>query len=447
MHQNLVDEENIIGCLLLLSEKKNNEMALDEAFSQLNESLFQSQQLRKIFRVMIKIRELDKVPSLFEINEYVGDVDTDKVWYFAQQALHNTSTTGTIDGSISALLKLQAIRKKMSECRAFLDDAHNPNHPLNETYDELIRTFPSDDNLLTDSSRLKHISELTGPFFTELNARQEDESEFVLSSGIKELDDLMDGGFEIGLHVIAARPKMGKTEFMCQLICEMAINKKLDVCVESLEMTDFQILQRFFSIVAKVDKSEMKKGFKDIKKQHRLEDARRLLDGSGIHLNSSSKNTVSKIRQDAYSLKKRKGRVGAIFFDYLGLVELETNIGRHDLDVAAITRELKIMSSEFECPVFLLTQLNRQCELRDNKRPWPSDSRDSGSIEQDVDSWLALYRESTYHPHSPWGNVTEFILRLNRHGRTGTFYQKLTAAGFQPVDDRELSRLISMNKF
>ena len=125
--------------------------------------------------------------------------------------------------------------------------------------------------------------------------------------------------------------------------------------------------------------------------------------------------------REARNLHKRH-KVGLVAVDYLTLMEADTS-ERNDLGYGRITKALKNLAKELDCVVLLLTQLNRQLESRPDKKPLPSDSRDTGQIEQDCDLWIGLYREGAYTDH-PEDDRTEVLVRMNRHGRTGTVFIK-----------------------
>ncbi|EBB5941381.1 helicase DnaB [Salmonella enterica] len=151
-----------------------------------------------------------------------------------------------------------------------------------------------------------------------------------------------------------------------------------------------------------------------------IETANRLSEIDLLYIDDTPGLSLAQIISESRRIKREKGCVGMILVDYLTLMTAE-KADRNDLAYGMITKGLKNLSKELDCVVVLLTQLNRALESRTNKRPLPSDSRDTGQIEQDCDYWVGIHREGAFDDSVPPGE-TELILRLNRHGNTGTVY-------------------------
>lgn len=145
-----------------------------------------------------------------------------------------------------------------------------------------------------------------------------------------------------------------------------------------------------------------------------------LIDTNNLMIDDTPGIGLSHIVAEARRIKRERGKVGMVLVDYLTLMTAD-KAERNDLAYGLITKGLKMLAKELDCVVVLLTQLNRDLEKRTNKRPLPSDSRDTGQIEQDCDYWLAIYREGAYDETADQSE-TELLLRLNRHGETGVVY-------------------------
>jgi replicative DNA helicase len=217
-------------------------------------------------------------------------------------------------------------------------------------------------------------------------------------------------------------------------------------------MPDFQVIERLVSSYGRINKTELKNNFPEMNDDAKMTQyalhaaACESVGKSNIYIDDRHSNSVSKIRREVRKIVKKHGSIGGIFVDYLTLMEADGKHDRNDLAVASMTRALKGMSKEFMWPVIMLLQLNRANTTRVDKRPLSSDSRDSGAIEQDVDSWIGLYRDSVYNTDSPWKNITEIIVRLNRHGEIGTCYQQITSYGFVDVNEHDVARLVHMEE-
>ncbi|MDF7681221.1 DnaB-like helicase C-terminal domain-containing protein [Enterobacteriaceae bacterium ESL0689] len=244
-----------------------------------------------------------------------------------------------------------------------------------------------------------------------------------LSTGIPSLDALLAPKKLIrgALLVIGARPKMGKTTLYGQLAINCALNENLPAILFSLEMPGPQILERMIGQLSGVNTDIYYRGA-DTNQEFSVGTAAlgRLIDTQNIFIDDTPGVGLAHIVSESRRIKRERGKVGMILVDYLTLMKAE-KAERNDLAFGLITKGLKNLAKELDCIVVLLTQLNRELEKRINKRPLPSDSRDTGQIEQDCDYWIGIYREGAYDENADQA-ATELLLRLNRHGSTGVIY-------------------------
>ncbi|WP_314421897.1 DnaB-like helicase C-terminal domain-containing protein [Pseudescherichia vulneris] len=253
-----------------------------------------------------------------------------------------------------------------------------------------------------------------------------------LTTGIPSLDDLL-GVKRIvrgSLFVIGARPKMGKTTLYTQMGINCATVENEPALMFSLEMPESQMVEKitaqqsrlspnvFYPDMQKEDYGYRGDWNNDIGKATKIMGA--LIDTGNLMVDDTPGITLAHIVAESRRIKRERGKVGMILVDYLTLMTAD-KAERNDLAYGLITKGLKMLAKELDCVVVLLTQLNRELEKRPNKRPLPSDSRDTGQIEQDCDYWLAIYREGAYD-ESVNQSETELLLRLNRHGETGVVH-------------------------
>lgn len=253
-----------------------------------------------------------------------------------------------------------------------------------------------------------------------------------LTTGIPSLDDLL-GVKRIvrgSLFVIGARPKMGKTTLYTQMGINCATVENEPALMFSLEMPESQMVEKITAQQSRLSPNvfypDMQKddyGYRgdwnnDIGKATQIMGA--LIDTGNLLVDDTPGITLSHIVAESRRIKRERGKVGMILVDYLTLMTAD-KAERNDLAYGLITKGLKMLAKELDCVVVLLTQLNRELEKRPNKRPLPSDSRDTGQIEQDCDYWLAIYREGSYDENVNQSE-TELLLRLNRHGETGVVH-------------------------
>lgn len=254
-----------------------------------------------------------------------------------------------------------------------------------------------------------------------------------LSTGIASLDRMLapKGLVKGSLFVIGARPKMGKTTLYGQMAINCAVREKKTSLMFSLEMPADQILEKLvgqksgvnpniFYMPATDDADMEYQGDYDSDFDKAIQTANRLRELELLFIDDTPGLSLAHIVSEARKVKRQKGCVGMILVDYLTLMTAE-KADRNDLAYGMITKGLKNLAKELDCVVVLLTQLNRELEKRVNKRPLPSDSRDTGQIEQDCDYWVGIHREGAFDENVPAGE-TELLLRLNRHGNTGTVF-------------------------
>jgi replicative DNA helicase len=443
MIYNLQAEQNVIGAILYLDGFGD---AVESALDSLDVADFYSQQHKKIFSAMKDLKSRDVSPSFEAV---IGHRFCEDDYLYIAEVHKNTYSGINLNKYAEGVKKVSTLRMTQERVNS-INEIICSSGDIDEKLSEIEQLFSVDIGFTNVEVGAKHIFDCMPTYIEKLADRWENPESVIFSTGIPDLDNVLGGGFEIGLHAIAARPKMGKTELMGKMINHFAVDRKKPVYVGSLEMPDFQVIERLVSSYGKIDKQEIKNNFENAHDEDLARGAFQRscyeVGNADIYIDDRHSNSVKKIRRECLKIQKKHGEIGGIFVDYLTLLETDGKYDRHDLAVAGMTRALKGMSKEFKCPVIMLLQLNRGLESRQDKRPMPSDSRDSGAIEQDVDSWTALYRDSVYNEDSHWKMITEIIVRLNRHGGSGTAYQLLTGSGFKDVNENEVANLIHMEE-
>ncbi len=234
--------------------------------------------------------------------------------------------------------------------------------------------------------------------------------------------DVKTAGLQPGdLVIIAGRPSMGKTALALNIAEYAAVDNGLPVVIFSMEMSGMQLSTRLLGSIARVDQHKMRTGKLNDYEWSALSDAMSKLHDAPIQIDESGALTALEVRARARRLKRRFGKLGLVVIDYLQLME-STSKGEHRAtEVSEISRSLKAMAKELECPVIALSQLNRAVDSRPDKRPNMSDLRESGAIEQDADVIMFIYREVVYKPDLPEEEraLAEVILAKQRNGPIG----------------------------
>jgi replicative DNA helicase len=241
-------------------------------------------------------------------------------------------------------------------------------------------------------------------------------------TGFHDLDRMTSGLQPGDLVVLAARPSMGKTAFAINIAEHVALNEGLPVAVFSMEMGASQLAVRIVGSIGRVDQGHLRTGKLTDEEWPRLTEAIERLRTVSLHIDETPGLTPSELRANSRRLARQCGKLGLIVVDYL---QLMSGSGGSDGDNRAtelgeISRGLKMLAKELQCPVIALSQLNRGVEQRTDKRPMMSDLRESGAIEQDADIIMFIYRDDYYNKDSKDPGVAEIIIGKQRNGPTGT---------------------------
>jgi replicative DNA helicase len=239
-------------------------------------------------------------------------------------------------------------------------------------------------------------------------------------SGYLDLDEQLSGLQPSSLVVVGARPAMGKTSFALGIAAHAALEARKPVLLFSLEMGHLEITQRLLCSEARVDATRMRNGRLQETDWAKINNAIGKLAEAPVYIDDNPNITVMEIRAKARRLKSRLGDLGLIVVDYLQLMTGRNSAENRQVEVAEISRGLKILARELEVPVVALSQLSRNLEARADKRPMLADLRESGSIEQDADVVMFIYRDEVYNQESADRGVAEIIVAEHRNAPTGT---------------------------
>lgn len=237
-------------------------------------------------------------------------------------------------------------------------------------------------------------------------------------TGYVDLDERLSGLQPSSLVIVGARPAMGKTSFALGLAAHAAMEARVPVLVFSLEMSHSEITQRLLVGEARVDANRIRNGRLVEADWPKITNAIGRLGEAPIYIDDNPNLTVMEVRAKARRLKGREG-LGLIIIDYLQLMSGRQNAENRQVEVSEISRGLKILARELEIPVVALSQLSRNLEMRADKRPVLADLRESGSLEQDSDVVMFIYRDEVYNPESPDRGTAEIIVAKHRNGPTG----------------------------
>ncbi|MBY0356880.1 MAG: replicative DNA helicase [Candidatus Obscuribacterales bacterium] len=241
-----------------------------------------------------------------------------------------------------------------------------------------------------------------------------------LSTGFYDLNEMTSGWQKSDLVIVAARPSMGKTAFTLNLAQHAALECNVPVAVFSLEMSKEQLVQRLLCSEARIDANKLRTGFLQTNDWTALSVAMGRLGEAPLYIDDSPAISVLDIRAKCRRLKAEMKDLGLIIIDYIQLMQGRKQSDNRVQEVSEISRGLKTLARELDVPVIALSQLSRAVEARQNKRPMLSDLRESGSIEQDADIVMFIYRDDYYNPESERRGEAEIIIAKQRNGPVGT---------------------------
>lgn len=308
-------------------------------------------------------------------------------------------------------------RRKVAEVGQALIDAAKYNPSISGVLDAAERHIYAVQRGPTQSGFVS-IATALSQAMKELDRKMASPGRVGIPTGFDALDALL-GGLEPGdLVIVAARPSMGKTAFALQASLAAA-RAKYGTALVSLEMTTPQLVLRMLAADGKIETSRIKSGFLAHSDWQVIADKTGELEVLPIALNDSPEQTVAVMRSQLRQLASRMP-LGMVVVDYLQLIPESGEEHNREREISSITRALKLLAKEMSVCVMALSQLNRRCDERMDKRPLMSDLRESGAIEQDADMILMLYRDEVYNQPSDRPGVAEVIIRKNRNGPTGS---------------------------
>lgn len=269
------------------------------------------------------------------------------------------------------------------------------------------------------SQKVYTAAEILDDVYLEMKSKIENKSNSGYRSSFPDLDSVVQGFQKSDLIIIAGRPSMGKTAFALNLAKNIMIKYKIPLIIFTLEMSRQQIMYRFLSSASQLNANRLKSGKMTLQEWKNLSGSMKDLADLPLFIDDNPNLTVSDIRLTLRKIIAQKKKEGLVVIDYLQLMKIGSHLENRVQEISHITRNLKILAKEFEIPILLLSQLSRNVESRINKRPMLSDLRESGSIEQDADIVIMLYRDDYYSETKQIDSLTEFLIVKHRNGPTG----------------------------
>ena len=276
-------------------------------------------------------------------------------------------------------------------------------------------------------SDLTHIQDIVKVAYEQIDARYQNSGELSgVSTGFYDLDDITYGLQKSDLIILAARPGVGKTAFALNIAQNIGVQSKKPVLIFSLEMKKDQLVQRMLCSQAEIDMGRLKSGRLQNEDWIKLSEAMGILSEAPIYIDDTPVLTITDLRAKCRKAAMKLGEIGLVVIDYLQLMEGTSKGGNNDMNrvniISAISRGLKGIAREIDVPIIALSQLSREIEKRNDKKPMLSDLRESGSIEQDADIVMFIHREDYYGKENTEienRGKAEVIIAKQRNGELG----------------------------
>lgn len=416
--QNLDAEKSILGGLMLESE------TWDEVSDIIQSQDFYSPAHKKIYEAISTLSRKGQPSDLITVSNLLmkqNELDSIGGPSYLAEILDTTPSAVNLT-SYAQIVKEKALLRRIIQSshsfieKAFSQDFENLNNFLDYCESKIFSIAEQ-----KSSGGLMPSSELIKASMKQIEELYAMKGQLTgIPSGFSELDNLS-AGFQPGeLTILAARPSMGKTAFSLNILLHTAIRAKKKIAYFSVEMGKEALMLRLLANEAAVRLSDIRVGALNTANWERLIPTAATISDCSIFIDDTSELSPFDIRAKARRMKSRHG-LDMIIIDYLQLMTLKTKVESREREVSEISRTLKSIAKELQIPIIALAQLNRGVESRSNRRPMLSDLRESGSIEQDADIIMMLYREDYYEKDNPdIQGIAEIIIGKQRNGPTGT---------------------------
>ncbi len=364
------------------------------------------------------------VITVFEHLQSLGKADDVGGLVYLNQLAQYVPSAGNIRRYAEIVRERSILRKLVSASDEIATNAFNPQgKPVAKILDEAEQKIF---NIGEEGSRMKQGFQGMDSLVVELLDRVQEMADNPnditgVPTGFIDLDRMTSGLQAGDMVVLAARPSMGKTALAVNIAEHVALNEGLPVAVFSMEMGAAQLAVRIVGSIGRIDQGHLRTGKLTDDEWPRLTEAIERLRNISLHIDETPGLTTSELRANARRLARQCGKLGLIVVDYLQLMSGSSADGENRAtELGEISRGLKMLAKELQCPVIALSQLNRSVETRTDKRPMMSDLRESGAIEQDADIIMFIYRDDYYNKDSKEPGVAEVIIGKQRNGPTGT---------------------------
>ena len=427
MPQNVEAEEAVLGAILV------NPKSLDKVISKLKPEYFYKPAHRYVYETILQLSNNNEMIDIVSVSEVLNV--NQKLELVGGRAFINDLclkciTTANV-AHYADIIEEKAIKRSLIQAGSeIVTEGYAPNSS-DESLDKAEKLI-FDISSRKTTSDLVPIETLVIDTYEQIDYRYKHKDEKSgVETGFYDLDDITNGFQKSNLIILAARPAMGKTAFALNIAANAALQYGKTVAIFSLEMSKIELVQRIMCAEAEVDSQRLRSGNLQAKDWEQLAKAMTRIEEAPIYIDDTPGATLADIRAKCRRLAMVDKNLSLVLIDYLQLMETSGNNNDRTQQISQISRGLKLLAKELNVPVIALSQLSRNTESRQDKRPQLSDLRDSGSIEQDADVVMFIYRGEYYATKGQLENddsgelakskgEAEIIIAKQRSGPTGT---------------------------
>ena len=407
-------EKSVLGAVML------NKDVLSEVLEEVTADDFYNESHREIFRA---IWELYKENTAVDMLTVCEELKKRKALDMAGGRAYIATLTAEVPSTANAVeyAKIVAEKATLRQMIKTSEDITEKGYDAKMDAGEILDYAESGIFKIAQKRQKNDYAKIQDVLLTNIKiidqAAQNKDKIVGIPTGFKDIDEKTSGLQRSDLIIVAARPAMGKTAFALNIAQQSAVKAGSSVIIFSLEMSKEQLGQRLLAMQARVEMQKLKQGDLDRKDWDRITMALDELNNTKIVIDDTPGISIMEMRNKCRRLKAEQG-LDLVVIDYLQLMSLQSKTDNRQQEISAISRNLKLLAREMDCPVIVLSQLSRAPEQRQDHRPILSDLRESGSIEQDADIVIFLYRDDYYNENTEKSGVCEVNIAKHRSGPT-----------------------------
>ncbi|MFR2831418.1 MAG: replicative DNA helicase [Finegoldia magna] len=404
-------ERSVIGAMII------DERAVDDAAEIVEPVDFYSTKYQEIYKAILQVIDEKKPVDYITLEDKLKSNNMYEIIGGIDELISISEAVGSAVNVkyYADIIKSKAIIRNLMRVSQDVIDMSIANNSVGEVLEY------AESNIFKISQNRNHqdlvpIQDMLEPTLSRIGEMSMSQGQLTgVTTGLIDLDRQLSGLQNSDLILLAARPAMGKTSLALNIAYKASV--KHHVAVFSLEMSKMQLTQRLLSALSNINLSELVSG--KITEWTNLGQASQLLAETNMYVDDTSSISLNELRSKCRKLKAR-GELDLVIIDYLQLMTTNSRSENRQQEISTISRGLKGLAKELNCPILALSQLSRAPDQRPNHRPVMSDLRESGAIEQDADVVLMLYRDDYYDPETDKPNIAEIIVAKHRNGPTGT---------------------------